>query len=81
MLQMEEMMFTINDMQKSATEAWGPLGSNAVARWSEFNGKYFSGKLRPIPLVITNAQPYGRRLAFCHFWWIAKHHAQRSQGS
>ena len=59
------MAFTIDDMRKCATEAWGPLGSNAVERWQEFNQLYFANQLRPIPLVITNAQPFGKRLAFC----------------
>ena len=58
-------MFTINDMTKGATEAWGKLGSNAVARWRDLNEQYFDGELQPIPLVITNTQPFGKRLAFC----------------
>jgi hypothetical protein len=52
-------------MQKFATEAWGDLGTMAVLRWSDFNKKYFDGELKPIPLVITNTLPFGRRLAFC----------------
>jgi hypothetical protein len=37
------MAFTKSDMWKFATEAWGPLGSNAVDRWAEFNGRIFKG--------------------------------------
>jgi hypothetical protein len=61
------MTFTFDDMLKFATEAWGPLGSNAVDKWSEFNDRFFEGKLRPIPLVISNTQPFGKRLAFCSY--------------
>lgn len=57
--------FTFEDMRKFATEAWGPLGANTVDRWAEFNATYFQNRLRPIPLVITNTQPFGSRLAFC----------------
>lgn len=61
------MAITFKEMQKFATEAWGPLGSNAVARWKEFNDRFFDGKLKPVPLVITRAQPYGARLAYCSY--------------
>lgn len=35
--------------------------------WGQFNAAYFDGVLRPVPLVITNTQPFGRRLAFCSY--------------
>lgn len=57
--------FTVIDMQRFATEAWGDLGTKLSLRWGEFNRQFFDGELKPIPLVITNTQPYGRRLAFC----------------
>jgi hypothetical protein len=59
--------FTIEDMRRFAGEAWGPLGVAVVERWCAFNDAYFDGALRPIPLVITNAQPFGKRLAFCSY--------------
>jgi hypothetical protein len=59
--------FTLDDMRRFATEAWGPFGAAVVEQWSSFNARYFGGKLRPVPLVITNAQPFGRRLAFCSY--------------
>jgi|SRR5215475_12213939 len=60
-------MFTLRDMERFATEAWGPLGAKTVERWVEFNQLYFGGRLRPVPVVITHAQPYGRRMAFCSY--------------
>ena len=59
------MAFTFDDMLKFADEAWGQTGTSAVRKWALYNKRYFGGVLRPIPLVITNAQPFGKRLAFC----------------
>jgi hypothetical protein len=53
-------------MQRFAFEAWGELGTNAVLRWSEFNDRFFGGALRPIPLVISNTQPFGHLVGFCN---------------
>jgi hypothetical protein len=61
------MSFTIADMYQFAGEAWGPLGTATVDRWREFNARYFDGQLRPVPLVITNTQPFGNRIAFCSY--------------
>lgn len=60
-------MFTLSDMQRFAGEAWGELGVAIVRRWTAFNERYFAGQLRPVPVIITNAQPFGKRLAFCSY--------------
>jgi hypothetical protein len=54
-------------MSRFAGEAWGQLGADIVCKWCEFNQTYFDNALRPVPLVITNTQPYGKRLAFCSY--------------
>jgi hypothetical protein len=59
--------FTVEDMRRFAGEAWGPLGVNVVEQWCKFNADYFDGALRPVPLVITRAQPFGKRLAYCSY--------------
>ena len=59
--------FTVEDMFRFAGEAWGELGIAIVNRWCQFNASYFDGVLRPVPLVITNTQPFGKRLAFCSY--------------
>jgi hypothetical protein len=59
------MAFSFDEMLNFATEAWGYRGTAAVRMWATYNDRYFGGVLRPIPLVMTNAQPFGRRLAFC----------------
>jgi hypothetical protein len=59
--------FTIADMRQFAGEAWGQLGVDIVEHWCEFNARYFDGVLKPVPIVITHAQPFGGRLAFCSY--------------
>jgi hypothetical protein len=59
--------FTIEDMHRFAGEAWGELGFNIVKRWCEFNATYFDDALRPVPLVLTHTQPFGKRLGFCSY--------------
>jgi hypothetical protein len=59
--------FSIEDMSRFAGEAWGQLGADIVRKWCEFNQSYFDNALKPVPLVITNTQPYGKRLAFCSY--------------
>jgi hypothetical protein len=61
------MTFSFDDMLKFATEAWGPLGTNTVRVWATYNERYFGGVLKPVPLVITHTQPFGRLLAFCSY--------------
>jgi hypothetical protein len=61
------MTFTFDDMLNFAGEAWDELGISAVRKWAVFNEKYFGGALRPIPLVITNTLPYGKRIGFCSY--------------
>ena len=59
------MAFTLDDMTRFATEAWGTLGTNTVAKWSEFNVVYFGGVLRPVPLVISRTLPFGKAIGVC----------------
>jgi hypothetical protein len=54
-------------MHRFAGEAWGELGVKVVKKWCEFNASYFNGVLRPVPLVLTQTQPFGKRLAFCSY--------------
>jgi hypothetical protein len=64
---MLQAIFTVDDMRRFAGEAWGQLGVEIVEKWCEFNVAYFDGALKPVPLVISNAQPFGKRLAFCSY--------------
>jgi hypothetical protein len=67
MLDVTSNRFTVEDMRRFAGEAWGPLGVNIVERWCEYNATYFTGALRPVPLVLTHTQPYGALRAFCSY--------------
>jgi hypothetical protein len=60
-----EATFTFDDMLKFAGEAWGQLGIGAVRKWAVYNEQYFGGVLRPIPLMITQTQPFGKRIGLC----------------
>lgn len=57
--------FTIEDMRRFAYEAWGESSIPVVDRWVEYNAKYFDGELRPVPIIITNTLPFGKRIAQC----------------
>src|SRR6516164_3832693 len=59
--------FTIEDMHRFAGEAWGQFGIKVVEKWCAFNATYFDSVLRPVPLVLTQTQPFGKRLAFCSY--------------
>jgi hypothetical protein len=59
--------FTVEDMRRFAGEAWGELGANVVEQWCRFNVAYFDNALKPVPLVITNTQPFGKRIGFCSY--------------
>ena len=59
--------FSIEDMRRFGGEAWGQIGVDIVERWCEFNAAYFDGALRPVPLVISNTQPFGKRIGFCSY--------------
>jgi hypothetical protein len=59
--------FKLSQARNFATEAWGELGGRIVDQWSIFNHRYFGGALKPVPIVLTNAQPFGRLLAFCSY--------------
>jgi hypothetical protein len=63
----EAMAFTFEDMERFAAEAWGELGTRTADRWREFNVRFFAGALSPVPLVLTNTLPFGKRIAFCSY--------------
>jgi hypothetical protein len=61
------MAFTLAKMKDFAIEAWGPDGGKIVDKWVDLNKLYFDGKLKPVPLVLTHTQPFGKRIAFCSY--------------
>jgi hypothetical protein len=61
------MTFTFEDMERFATEAWGPLGTNTARKWRVFNERYFAGALKPVPVVFSRTLPFGGMIAFCSY--------------
>jgi hypothetical protein len=59
--------FTMEDMERFATEAWGPLGTSTVKKWAEFNERFFDGALRPVPLVISRTMAFGKCIGKCSY--------------
>lgn len=59
--------FTYDDMLHHATEAFGVLGARIVPRWQRYNETYFGGMLKPVPLIVTSTQPFGKSVAFCSY--------------
>jgi hypothetical protein len=57
--------FTFEDMHRHAAEAWGILGGDIADTWRKFNAAYFNDALRPIPLVISQTLPFGKRIGQC----------------
>ncbi len=59
--------FTFGDMRRHAAEAWGLLGADIADTWRKFNAAYFDGALRPIPLIVSQMLPFGRRIGQCSY--------------
>jgi hypothetical protein len=62
---MLQRVFTFEDMERFAGEAWGEVGIGVVEKWTDFNETYFDRKLKPIPIIITRPQPFGRAIGKC----------------
>jgi hypothetical protein len=58
-------VFTFEDMHRHAAEAWGILGGDIADTWRKFNATYFNDALRPIPLIVSQTLPFGKRIGQC----------------
>jgi hypothetical protein len=58
--------FSVDDMRRFAAEAWG-RSARAVDVWCRYTGLYFRGALKPIPIVLANAQPHSKKHRFLPF--------------
>jgi hypothetical protein len=47
------MNYTIADLRKTLTFAWGEEGSACADAFEEFNAKYFNGRIKPAPIFFT----------------------------
>jgi hypothetical protein len=57
--------FAFEDMRRHAAEAFGLLGGEIADTWRKFNTAYFNDTLRPIPLIVSQTLPFGRRIGQC----------------
>jgi hypothetical protein len=51
-------------MRWALVTGWGELGGRVYDAWCEFNSRHFGGKLRPLPIFLTTASPYGKMLGW-----------------
>jgi hypothetical protein len=56
---MKKRNFTFADMQKALKVGWGPLGVAVAGCWRAYNAEYFGGRLKPLPIYLTQTSPYG----------------------
>jgi hypothetical protein len=52
--------YTVKAMREALVVGWGSLGGCVADTWVEFNQVYFGGRLKPLPVFLTPATPYGR---------------------
>jgi hypothetical protein len=51
--------YTFSEMRRALVVGWGELGGRVADCWADYNGRYFGGRLRPLPLFLTPVSPYG----------------------
>jgi hypothetical protein len=57
--------YTLAQMRRALEVGWGDLGARVAEHWLRFNREYFAGRLKPLPVFLTPATPYGQRLGWC----------------
>lgn len=48
-----------------STKAFGPRGEKAVRLWQQYNDDYFSGNLKPVPVLFVPTSPFGHWVGLC----------------
>ena len=48
-----------NQDEDLLTLGWGSFGARIHRTWCTYNGRYFSGRLKPLPIVPTPTLPFG----------------------
>jgi hypothetical protein len=57
--------YTFAEMRHALEVGWGEVGGRVADCWREYNRLYFGGRLRPLPIFLTPATPYGHLLGWC----------------
>ena len=42
-----------------------PVGLRVADAWRDFNDRYFSGRLKPVPITLVRTSPHGHWLGLC----------------
>jgi hypothetical protein len=56
--------YTFNAMRRALVVGWGKKGAAVADAWRAFNALYFGNRLKPLPIFLTPATPYGKRLGW-----------------
>jgi hypothetical protein len=46
-------------MRRALVLGWGALGGRVADCWADYNERYWGGRLRPLPMFLTQVSPYG----------------------
>jgi hypothetical protein len=56
--------YTFAEMRRALVVGWGEKGGRVADCWLDYNRRYFGGDLRPLPIFLTPAAPYGKCLGW-----------------
>jgi hypothetical protein len=56
--------YTFSEMRRALVVGWGELGGRVADCWADYNGRYWGGRLLPLPIFLTPATPYGSRFGW-----------------
>jgi hypothetical protein len=56
--------YTFAEMRHALEVGWGEVGGRVAQAWADFNNVYFGRRLKPLPIFLTPATPYGKRVAW-----------------
>jgi hypothetical protein len=51
--------YTFDEMKRALAAGWGDLGTRVATCWAYYNQLYFDGRLKPLPIFLTQTSPYG----------------------
>ena len=54
--------FTESNLRDFLRTGWGAAGERVADHFFDLNDRYFAGKIKPVPIVITPTSPHGRWL-------------------
>lgn len=58
---------SFDDMKRFLRLGWGDPAGRIADTWLEFNSRFFGGVLKPVPIILVNTSPYGKRVGCCAY--------------